>query len=100
MTIDRTPWPGDRQHRDDRRAGRQRGPQPDAPGAADVAPAAVNDDAYIIETSDEAAGLVLRQRGGWRFVASDARYGALEGRIFRDPAAAERAAREIARRPG
>lgn len=100
MTIESTSRPGDPQRRDDRRAEPRRGPGPDAPETADLAPAAVNDDAYIIETSDEAAGLVLRQRGGWRFVASDARYGSLEGRTFRDPAAAERAAREIARRSG
>ena len=38
------------------------------------------------------AGLVLRERGGFRFFAANALFAAIENRLFRRPAEAERAA--------
>ena len=48
---------------------------------------------------DEIAGIVVRYKGerGFRFHASSKAYGALDGRVFVTPAAAERAARELGR---
>ncbi len=48
--------------------------------------------AYIIEVEDIAVGLVVRDRGGFRFFASDAACAALDSRMFRDARAAEREA--------
>ncbi|AMN41268.1 hypothetical protein RHPLAN_28310 [Rhodoplanes sp. Z2-YC6860] len=50
-------------------------------------------DSYIIEVHDEAAGIVVRDRGGFRFFSSDSDFAALDGSLFRDPRAAELAAR-------
>lgn len=76
--------------------------RPPQPTAADRRPDAAApprpDDAFIIEVGDEAPGLVVRERGGFRFVAADGRYASLDGRLFRDPTAAERAARDLHRR--
>lgn len=52
--------------------------------------------AVYIEAFGEDAGLIVAQRNGFRFYAANARYTALEGRLFKDIAAAERAARELA----
>jgi hypothetical protein len=48
---------------------------------------------------DEVAGIVVRYHGerGFRFHAASTTYGALDGHVFATPAAAERAARELAR---
>lgn len=51
--------------------------------------------AYIIEVHGSAAGIVVRDGGGFRFFASNARFQTLEGRIFGNPAKAERAARHL-----
>jgi hypothetical protein len=50
---------------------------------------------------DEVAGIVVRYEGerGFRFHASSKAYDALDGHVFVTPAAAERAARELRRRP-
>jgi hypothetical protein len=49
-------------------------------------------DAYIIEVSSQAAGIVVRDRGGFRFFAATHRFNSLEGQIFRNAREAERAA--------
>ncbi len=48
--------------------------------------------AYVIEAGDEAAGLVIREGHRFRFYSSSRRYWSLEGRYFRRPHDAERAA--------
>jgi hypothetical protein len=50
-------------------------------------------DAYIIEVHSHPAGLVVRERSGFRFYASDPCFSALEHRLFGHPRDAERAAR-------
>jgi hypothetical protein len=49
-------------------------------------------DTYIIEVSSQAAGIVVRDRGGFRFFAASHRFNALEGQVFRNAREAERAA--------
>ena len=49
-------------------------------------------DTYIIEVSSQAAGIVIRDRGGFRFFAASHRFNALEGQVFRTAREAERAA--------
>jgi len=49
-------------------------------------------DTYVIEINSDAAGLVVRDRGGFRFFSADASFAGLDGRLFRDPRAAEQAA--------
>jgi hypothetical protein len=50
---------------------------------------------------DEVAGIVVRYQGerGFRFHAASSAYHALDGHVFATPAAAERAARDLGRRP-
>ena len=55
-------------------------------------------DVYVIEVADEAAGIVARDRGGFRFHAASHAFRALDGREFRRPRDAERAARELVER--
>jgi hypothetical protein len=52
-------------------------------------------DTYIIEVSSQAAGIVVRDRGGYRFFAATNRFNALEGQVFRNAREAERAARRL-----
>jgi hypothetical protein len=52
-------------------------------------------DTYIIEVSSQAAGIVVRDRGGYRFFAATHRFNALEGQVFRNAREAERAARRL-----
>jgi hypothetical protein len=49
--------------------------------------------AFTIEIRGRAAGIVVGQRRGFQFYATDWRFGSLDGRIFRSVAEAERAAR-------
>ena len=49
-------------------------------------------DTYIIEVSSEAAGIVVRDKKGFRFFAASHRFNPLEGRIFRSAREAERVA--------
>jgi len=53
-------------------------------------------DSYIIEVSSEAAGIVVRGPGGYRFFAASRRFSRLEGQVFRNAREAERAARRLA----
>jgi hypothetical protein len=53
-------------------------------------------DTYIIEVASQAAGIIVRDRGGYRFFAATPRFNPLEGRLFRNAREAERAARLLA----
>ena len=53
-------------------------------------------ESYIIEVSSQAAGIVVRDPGGYRFFAASHRFSRLEGQIFRNAREAERAARLLA----
>ena len=52
-------------------------------------------DTYIIEVSSHAAGIIVRDRGGYRFFAATHRFNALEGQMFRSARDAERAAKRL-----
>jgi len=49
-------------------------------------------DTYIIEVASQAAGIVVRDPGGYRFFAASHRFNRLEGQLFRNAREAERAA--------
>lgn len=53
-------------------------------------------ESYIIEVSSQAAGIVVRGPGGYRFFAASHRFSRLEGQVFRNAREAERAARLLA----
>ncbi|MDI1262846.1 MAG: hypothetical protein PS018_06275 [bacterium] len=53
-------------------------------------------DSYVIEVFSQTAGIVVRDPGGFRFFAASHRFNRLEGRLFRNPREAERAARQLA----
>jgi len=56
-------------------------------------------DNYIIEIDDEAAGILIRSGRTFAFHALDGAFSPLEGRMFADAIAAERAARRVRRNP-
>ena len=51
---------------------------------------------YIIEIASQAAGIVVRDGGGYRFFAASRRFFPLEGQLFRNAREGERAARRLA----
>jgi hypothetical protein len=53
-------------------------------------------DTYIIEVLSKAAGIVVRDLGGYRFFAATHRFNSMEGRLFRTAREAERAAIQLA----
>ena len=53
-------------------------------------------DTYIIEIASQAAGIVVRDAGGYRFFAASHRFNRLEGQLFRNAREAEQAARRLA----
>ena len=53
-------------------------------------------DTYIIEVRSKAAGIVVRDLGGYRFFAATHYYNRLEGQVFRNAREAERAAIRLA----
>lgn len=52
-------------------------------------------DSYIIEVSSEAAGIVVRDKSGFRFFAATHRFNPLDGCVFRSAREAERAATRV-----
>ncbi|HVJ56127.1 MAG TPA: hypothetical protein VM689_26940 [Aliidongia sp.] len=48
-------------------------------------------DAFIIQSADATAGIVVLERGGVRFFASEPAYSSLDGRTFKNVNAAKRA---------
>jgi len=57
----------------------------------------VRSEAFTIEVAGEAVGIVVAQKRGFRFYASDSRFQGLEGQNFRTVAEAERAAHHLGR---
>ena len=57
-------------------------------------------DTYIIEVGSKAAGIVIRERAGFRFFAASHRFNLLEGRLFRNAREAEREATRFASHGG
>jgi hypothetical protein len=53
-------------------------------------------DTYIIEVLSKAAGIVVRELGGYRFFAATHRFNSMEGQLFRNAREAERAAIRLA----
>ena len=53
-------------------------------------------DTYIIEVRSQAAGIVVRDREGYRFFAASHRFNPMEGQVFRNAREAERAALRLA----
>ena len=49
-------------------------------------------DTYIIEVQSAAAGVVIRDHGGFRFFSANAAFAELEGLLFPAPSDAEKAA--------
>ena len=47
--------------------------------------------AYIIETADLSAGVVIRERAGFRFFAASPRFNQFDRRVFKSVEAARRA---------
>lgn len=58
--------------------------------------AAIMSDSYIIEVSSRAAGIVVRDKAGFRFFAAAPQFFRLEGQLFRSARDAERAAEQFA----
>lgn len=58
--------------------------------------AAIMSDSYIIEVSSRAAGIVVRDKAGFRFFAAAPQFFRLEGQLFRSARDAERAAARFA----
>lgn len=56
-------------------------------------------DNYIIEIDDKAAGILMRTGRAFAFHALERSFDVLEGMVFPDAVAAERAARKVKRRP-
>lgn len=55
-------------------------------------------DNYIIEIDDKAAGILVKSGRAFAFHALERTFAALEGMVFPDAIAAERAARKVRRR--
>ena len=47
--------------------------------------------AYVIEAAETSAGIVIRERAGFRFYAAARQFGRLDGRLFKTVRAAEHA---------
>jgi hypothetical protein len=52
----------------------------------------MSSDTYIIEVSQQAAGIVVRNPDGYRFFAATHRFNPMEGQLFANAREAERAA--------
>lgn len=50
---------------------------------------------YVIEAADHQAGLVILERGGFRFYAANPAFSEIEGRLFRSALEATRAAESL-----
>jgi len=53
-------------------------------------------DAFVIETARHTAGIAVRERGGFRFYASETRFHPLDNRLFRSLGAVRAAINAIA----
>lgn len=48
--------------------------------------------AFVIETAETTAGIIVRQSDGYRFFAADKQFQSLDGSIFQSPNAAQKVA--------
>jgi hypothetical protein len=68
------------------------------PAAAPQRESLAEANAYVVEVDGQTVGIVARDEGGfYRFHASVNRFNTLEGRSFKSPREAERAAHQLAR---
>jgi hypothetical protein len=51
---------------------------------------------FVIEAAEIGAGIVIRERAGFRFFAAARQFGQLDGHIFKTVVAAQRAAERVA----
>jgi hypothetical protein len=54
-------------------------------------------ESYVIEVDDLSAGIVVRERAGYRFFAAAFQFFRLDGQVFGSVSRAERAAQELLR---
>jgi hypothetical protein len=54
-------------------------------------------DAFVIQSADQTAGIVVAERGGVRFYASEREFHALDGKIFKSIRAARQAVDDLRR---
>jgi len=54
-------------------------------------------EAFVIETDEAAAGVIVRQDDGYRFFASESQFQPLDGSVFKSPKAAQKAAELMSR---
>jgi hypothetical protein len=52
--------------------------------------------AFVIEAAETSAGIVIRERSGFRFFAASPHFGRFEGRLFKTIRDAERAVHRLA----
>ena len=55
--------------------------------------------AYIIEAAELSAGIVIRERAGFRFFAASEQFGCFDRRLFKSIGAAERAVGGLSAQP-
>jgi hypothetical protein len=51
---------------------------------------------FVIEAAEIGAGIVIRERAGFRFFAAARQFGRLDGHLFKSVVAAQRAAERVA----
>jgi hypothetical protein len=51
---------------------------------------------FVIETAEIGAGIVIRERAGFRFFSAASQFGRLDGHLFKTVVAAQRAAERVA----
>ena len=56
--------------------------------------------AYVIEAAETSAGIVIRERAGFRFFTASPRFDRFDGYVFKTIRAAQRAAEELLLQPG
>lgn len=54
-------------------------------------------DAFVIQSADQTAGIVVAERGGVRFYASEREFHGLDGKIFKSIRAARQAVDDLRR---
>jgi hypothetical protein len=57
-------------------------------------------DAFVIQTADLTAGIVVLERSGVRFYASEPAFHGLDGKLFKSIRAARQAVQQLDRTPG
>jgi hypothetical protein len=57
-------------------------------------------DAFVIQTAELTAGIVVLERSGVRFYASEPEFHGLDGKLFKNIRAARQAVQQLGRAPG